>query len=84
MLTGLWKYSKHPNYFGEILVWWGVYFVSLEIIPFYYGIISPLMISFLLLKVSGVPMQNKKPHPDPVVREYLENTPDVFPVFWSK
>ena len=84
LLTGLWKYSKHPNYFGEILVWWGIFFVSLEIIPFYYGIISPIMISFLLLKVSGVPMQNTKPHPDPDVRKYLENTPDIFPRFWRK
>ena len=63
METGLWSITRHPNYFGEATMWWGIWLVTLPaIIPF--GIIavigtlilSPVLITFMLLKVSGVPM----------------------------
>jgi steroid 5-alpha reductase family enzyme len=60
--TGLWKYSRHPNYFGEILVWFGIYvFVvsGLEGSAQFIAMISPLFITFLLLFVSGVPLLEK-------------------------
>lgn len=59
---GLWKYSRHPNYFGEILVWFGIYvFVvsGLEGTNQYIAMVSPLFITFLLLFVSGVPLLEK-------------------------
>lgn len=60
--TGVWKYSRHPNYFGEILVWIGVFiftlinFTSIQII----GIVSPIFITILLLFVSGIPILERK------------------------
>jgi len=59
---GLWKYSRHPNYFGEILVWFGVYiFVvsGLNGSAQYIAMVSPLFITFILLFVSGVPLLEK-------------------------
>ena len=60
--TGIWKYSRHPNYFGEILCWWGIYFISLPYLTGFehVAIIGPLFITFLLLFVSGIPpLENK-------------------------
>jgi steroid 5-alpha reductase family enzyme len=59
MKQGLWKYSRHPNYFGESLMWWGLACMAVSqasIIVF----ISPLLITFLLLKVSGIPLLEQK------------------------
>lgn len=63
---GLWKYSRHPNYFGEIVFWFGLGIIALEAPHGYYGLIGPIFLTFLLLKVSGVPMlENKyKNHPE--------------------
>lgn len=60
--TGLWKYSRHPNYFGEILCWWGIFIFS---IPFLYGwawllTIGPVYITSLLLFATGIPPLEKK------------------------
>jgi len=60
--TGIWRYSRHPNYFGEILVWAGVYLVtlvSLSTTQAWVGAISPLFITVLLLFVSGIPLLEK-------------------------
>lgn len=51
--TGLWRYSRHPNYFGECCVWWGLYLIALAA-GAWWAIISPLLMTLLLLKVSGV------------------------------
>jgi len=60
---GLWKYSRHPNYFGEILNWLGIYlfvFGSLSVFGGLVGFLSPLYISFLLIFVSGIPKLEKE------------------------
>ena len=51
--TGLWRYTRHPNYFGECCLWWGIYLLALGA-GGWWAIASPLLMSFLLLKVSGV------------------------------
>jgi 3-oxo-5-alpha-steroid 4-dehydrogenase 1 len=56
---GTWSLSRHPNYFGEILVWWGFFFIALPASKGLATLISPLMITFLLLKISGIPMLEK-------------------------
>jgi len=60
--SGLWKYSRHPNYFGEMLCWWGIYIFALPFLSgwSYLTIVSPLFISFMLLFVSGVPPLEKR------------------------
>lgn len=60
--TGLWKYARHPNYFGEIMVWSGIYvscFGALNGVERLIGVTSPLLITFVLLFVSGVPPLEK-------------------------
>ncbi len=60
MTSGLWKYTRHPNYFGESIQWWGIYLIALSV-PFgWAAIISPLVITYLLLFVSGVPPTEKR------------------------
>lgn len=53
---GLWQYSRHPNYFGEALLWWGIFFIVMNHTPIYLSLWGPLLLNFLLLKVSGVAM----------------------------
>lgn len=52
--SGLWRYSRHPNYFGESLVWWGMFFIVASQVPWYYVVWGPLLLQIFLLKVSGV------------------------------
>lgn len=59
MDQGLWAYSRHPNYFGETLIWWGFYFLALNDPHMAWVIVSPLVITLLLLKVSGVTLLEK-------------------------
>ena len=66
MQSGLWAYTRHPNYFGEVTLWWGLGIVALSVPDGIFGIIGPLTITFLILKVSGIPLLEKKmaEHPD--------------------
>ena len=76
--TGLWALSRHPNYFGEILVWWGLWLL-LAHSGNYLSIISPLCITWLLARVSGVPMLEHKYRDNPEFQQYAQNTPSLFP-----
>ena len=60
--SGLWKYSRHPNYFGEILMWWGVFVYCVPNLQNgeLFSIISPLYVMFLLLYVTGIPTLEKR------------------------
>ena len=53
---GLWRFTRHPNYFGNFMVWWGIFLASVGAGNAWWTIISPLLMSFLLLRVSGVTM----------------------------
>ena len=59
MTSGLWHYSRHPNYFGECLFWWGIYFLVFGAPKSWMLIISPLIITYILLFVSGLPMEER-------------------------
>lgn len=78
--SGLWKYSRHPNYFGEVILWWGIYLMCLHSIPFWPSIISPLLISYLIVFVSGVPMLEKKYKGNAEFEEYKKSTSIFFPL----
>lgn len=79
MNTGLWRNSRHPNYFGEFLIWWGFYLYAFSTGPWWI-IVSPLLISWLLLKFSGVVMLEEtivKRRPE--YQEYIDKTNAFFP-----
>ena len=79
MQTGLWKYTRHPNYFGEAVQWWGLGLMALSIA--WLSLLSPIIITFLLLKVSGVPMLEKKWKDNKEYQKYKKHTNAFFPWF---
>lgn len=80
MREGLWAYTRHPNYFGEVLMWWGLYGVALSTPGNAWTIVSPLLITFLLLKVSGVTLLEKALlERGPEYRDHIENTSTFVP-----
>ena len=80
--TGLWRYSRHPNYFGNALMWWGFWIMSLAVPAGIWTVFSPILMTVLLLRVSGVPMLEA-----PMVREkagyadYVARTSAFIPWF---
>ena len=70
MRSGLWAYTRHPNYFGEVVQWWGVWLIALAVPGGWVGVVGPVTITFLILKVSGIPMLEKKMEEHPEFREY--------------
>ena len=60
MKGGLWRYSRHPNYFGEAVFWWGLFIVACSFEKGWITFFSPLIITLLLRYVSGVPILEKE------------------------
>ena len=79
MQSGLWRYSRHPNYFGEVTMWWGVWLMVATLPYGYLALISPLTISFLILKVSGIPMLERLFANNPEFQDYCRRTSVFFP-----
>jgi steroid 5-alpha reductase family enzyme len=80
MNKGVWRYSRHPNYFGETVVWWGIFIISISSGYWYISILSPLLITFLLLKVSGVTLLEKRYAGNDAYAEYKKITSSFFPL----
>lgn len=79
MDSGLWRYTRHPNYFGEFCVWWGFYLIALAA-GGWWAVASPLLMSVLLLKVSGVTLLEKDlAGRRPAYRDYIARTNAFFP-----
>jgi steroid 5-alpha reductase family enzyme len=84
MKGGLWQYTRHPNYFGEVMGWWGIWLVSF-MVPFWLiGIIGPLTITFLILKVSGIPLLEKKMEENLEFAEYKRKVSMFLPLSSKK
>ena len=83
--VGLWKWSRHPNYFGEITLWAGVLIMAIPVLSglSWLVVISPIFVFILLTKISGVNLQMKQGlerwGDDPDYRDYLANTPMLIP-----
>jgi steroid 5-alpha reductase family enzyme len=81
MDRGLWRYTRHPNYFGDFCVWWGFYFLALGA-GGWWSLPAPLLMSFLLLKVSGVSLLEKDiAERRPGYAVYAKQTNAFFPWF---
>jgi len=77
---GLWRYTRHPNYFGDALVWWGFFLIALATPSSSWTVVSPGLMTFLLMKVSGVALLEKKlRESSPEYREYVRRTNAFFP-----
>lgn len=79
MRSGLWKYSRHPNYFGEITQWWGIWLMSLYLYPVWWSVIGPLTITFLIRFVSGVPPLEKHYEGNKAYQKYKAATSMLIP-----
>ena len=82
--TGLWKYSRHPNYFGEIVMWWSIFIITIPFTNSFYFIISPLTITLLLVFVSGIPMLEKKYKGNAAFEDYKKRTSVLIPMLPRK
>jgi steroid 5-alpha reductase family enzyme len=80
MTDGLWRYTRHPNYFGEVTLWWGIWLMTLTLPGDWLTIIGPLTITFLILKVSGIPMLEKPYEDRDDFKEYQRRTSAFFPL----
>ena len=60
MDRGLWAYTRHPNYFGEFLAWWGIFLITLSTPNSWWTVISPLIITAVLLKMTGIPLTEQE------------------------
>ena len=77
-IDGLWKFTRHPNYFGEAVVWWGFYIIAVAA-RHAWTIFSPILMTYLLLNVSGVAMLEKTLKSKPGYEEYMRKTSAFFP-----
>jgi steroid 5-alpha reductase family enzyme len=80
MDRGLWRYSRHPNYFGEVTQWWGIFIMALSIPGSFFTIIGTLTITILILFVSGIPLLEKKYAGRPDFVEYKKRTSIFIPL----
>lgn len=79
--TGLWKYSRHPNYAGEILVWWGFFLMALPLPYGWVSIVSPILMTYILYRVTGVPLLEARFAGNKDYEEYSAITPAILPGF---
>ena len=77
--TGLWRYTRHPNYFGEAVQWWGLFLMACSV-GGWMTITGPLLLTYLLRYVSGVPMLERKYAGQPAFEEYKRKTSALIPL----
>lgn len=87
METGLWRYTRHPNYFGESCMWWGLSLMAFDTLIFVTPLplallvfLGPLLITYLLLRVSGVPLVEARMKENPLWESYKNRTSVFFPL----
>ncbi|MDX1502976.1 MAG: DUF1295 domain-containing protein [Thermoanaerobaculia bacterium] len=78
--TGLWRYTRHPNYFGDACVWWGIFLIAVSVPGAGWTFFGPLLMTFLLLEVSGVSLlESDLSKTKPAYRDYQRRTSAFFP-----
>jgi len=78
--TGLWKYSRHPNYFGEVTLWWGIFIIATAGNSPFWSVVGPLTITTLIIFVSGIPMLEKRYKDNKDFQKYAKRTSIFFPL----
>ena len=79
---GLWRYTRHPNYFGDALLWWGLYAIAAATPGGWVTVLSPALMTFLLMRVSGVTLlEQGLTSSKPGYHAYIASTPVFFPWF---
>jgi len=81
---GLWKYTQHPNYFGEVTMWWGIFIIALAVPWGFITIFAPIYITVQIIKVSGVKLLNKHFEGDDEYADYKRRTSVFLPWFPKK
>lgn len=84
MTSGLWSVTRHPNYFGEVTMWWGIFILCMPSVFWGTMLASPLLITFLILRVSGIPMLEKKYEGNLEFEEYKKRVSAFIPWFPKK
>lgn len=80
MDRGLWRYTRHPNYFGDAIVWWGLFLFALTTPAHAWTIVGPLVMTYLLTRLSGVPLLEKKlVRTRPAYVDYVARTSSFVP-----
>jgi steroid 5-alpha reductase family enzyme len=80
--TGLWRYTRHPNYFGDATLWWGLYAIAAATPGGWLTVLSPALMTFLLTRVSGVTLlEDGLKASNPGYHTYITRTPAFFPWF---
>lgn len=77
--TGLWAWTRHPNYFGNALLWWGIFMVACQAPWGWISVFGPLIMTTLLLRVSGRDLLERKLKKRPAYRDYVERTSSFIP-----
>lgn len=80
MRYGLWRFSRHPNYFGEVVMWWGIFLIAFGSMGIL-AIVAPITITLLLLFVTGIPWVEQAMDSNPEYQEYKKHTSIFFPWF---
>ena len=80
--VGLWKYARHPNYLGEILMWWGVALQALCVLPGRWWLLAGAVINTLMFLFVSIPMADKRQSAKPDYEEYMQRTNTLFPIKW--
>lgn len=80
MDQGLWRYSRHPNYFGEVTMWWGIFLCGLGLSGGLLTVVGPITITCLILFVSGVPLLEKRYLGNVAYEEYKKRTSVFIPL----
>lgn len=84
MDQGLWAYTRHPNYFGDSAMWWGIFLISIDSFTGIWIAMSPILMTYLLVFVSGVKLLEEKYEGRPEYEEYKKRTSSFIPWFPKK
>lgn len=82
--TGLWAYSRHPNYFGELVMWWALAALAMSYSGGVFALFGASFLTFLLVRVSGVPMAEERLKSNPDYQAYVASTPAIVPFLLRK